>query len=711
MGETLFTSSLGQKGNIKELLVFAPLNLAYTNLAIANVQAGEIYKSSSNVMYSPQGTSRFRNYANTLAGITLDTNIYYLGAGPPAYSNANAAGGWLGSSQPNYTGSYHNPLFWMYTNVESFLTNYGNLYYTTFQSRSIDSSGNTVTGSFPDYLRILRSNGITSPTSSFLLPPTNAPAYNYQLSASKTTITILEATTQSINNWTTLLQDSIRSGSGNTVFETSGQGYKGQFNTSSGTYTFIRQNLPFNPVKAIPVEVSLSFGGNSYTNRPGGGGSYPVSVRIISGSTVLRSTSFTLPDIPSVGDFYPFYTTLNIYSGSDGSSANLNTVGGITMSVINSDPDYPIILEPINLNIKQPLTGKQIFGSIPITVYEPLHTYPPNDVSPRGADSGSYFVVTPYLNFNNFNLTIPNIAGEAPYNDTKVLFAGGKTGNNSGITQYDFRFAVYYFKTAYALWRDAWRCTMNNNAGSTAITSIGSQLEWINATSCPSWAASQSVPRLYFSSTAVRNGGWLYASRSANDNINNGGFISYGTSSTDAAVRNRSYVGITAEILGGSEILYQLKGKFGSTTATGENQINSASTYFPNLTLAAGGAIVVKASNIACSFSAYANRVIPSSYPGMPNAQYIYYMPGIGSSSAGFDIPDADPTIATVGLPVTVVNNCDVVPLSNWNWSNQPDALCWPTSTTWPYTDDSGFTIANYYTASDALYGYDGYIF
>jgi len=735
MGELLNTSSLGQKGNIKELLAFAPLNLAYANNTIAFVQAGEAYKSSSNVMYSPQGgTNRTNNYANTQIYDGTNTDVYYLGAGPPAYSTVDAAGGWLGSSQPNYTGSYHNPLFWMYTNDSTFGARREYLYYMTFQSRSIDNSGNAITGSFPDYQRILRDSGI-NPTSSFLLPPTNAPAYNYQLSASSDAQTATSnGRPVTIKNWT-VIKDSLRSGSSDTDITQN----KGNFISQSGFYFFVRNNLPgydMTNITALPLEYTYSV----EVQRPTATSTTTYSFRITSASLSSSSPppnqtspftssiifiSRSIGQVTQVSSLWTSFTisgTLDIsrtasigpnniqtrFELTNTSSFAADSNQGIVFQVFasNSTPEENGAIRSSSLVLRQPLTGKQIFSSIPISIYENIHPQPPNDVEPRGVDSGSYFVVTPYLNFNNFNITAPNSDG--PYNDTTVL---GKTG--PVITQYDFRFAVYYFKTAYALWRDAWRCTMNNRVGSTAITTLSSQLEWINATSCPSWAASQSVPSLTVSGKVIRNGGWLYASRSANDDINNGGFISYGTSSTDAAVRNRSYVGITAEILGGSEILYQLKGKFGSTSATGENQINSASNYFPSLSLAAGGAIVVKASNIAYSSSNYTNRVIPSSYAGLPTSKYIYYMPGIGSSSATFDIPTADPTIATVGLPVTVVNNCDVVPLSNWNWSSSfsPDVLCWPTNTSWPYTDDSGFTIGGYYAASDALYGYDGYTF
>jgi hypothetical protein len=81
--------------------------------------------------------------------------------------------------------------------------------------------------------------------------------------------------------------------------------------------------------------------------------------------------------------------------------------------------------------------------------------------------------------------------------------------------------------------------------------------------------------------------------------------------------------------------------------------------------------------------------------------------------SAGYNILNpADGTISAVGLPFTMVNDCDVVPLSLWYYDhNNPSSLFWPTniniqSTIWPRTE-----VGNYYAASDAEYGYDGYTF
>jgi hypothetical protein len=510
-----------------------------------------------------------------IANNPLDTRLYFLGTSS-----------WSSSITQSFSGSSHDRLFWMYDNVGSFPTNYGNLYYITYQSRSLTATTFT-TGAINTAFNI---GSFDADDQVKALPPINAPAYNYQLSASKTTISISGGTTQSINNWTTLLQDSIRSGSGNTIFGNTPQRYEGQFNTSSGTYTFIRQNLPFNPVKAIPVEVSLSFGDGSITNRPGGGGSYPVYVRIISGSTVLRSTFFTLPDVSSIGDNYSFFTTLNIYSGSNGSSANLNTIGGITMSVINSDPDYPITLSPINLNIKQPLTGRQIAALPPITYGTP-------NGDPTANDSGSYLVITPNLRGLDKLQPVP------------------LTGNKS---VFNYTFACYYFKSAYHLWRDAWRVQSADGS------SICPQSVWISASSNPSWGQ-------YL----------LYSSQSST-----GLFADYGTSSTDGRVRNRAYIGITAELLGGSNIVPHLKANFAGTTSA-----SFAGNKF-------GGMIVVKASNVG-KMNNY----------DLGQTNFVWAQPGDSSEN--------------LGLPSTEVNDSDVVPFSNYLVS-LPSDLNWRTNIPWP---------------------------
>jgi len=553
-------------GTVGTLLIFSPRN-----------EVNIYYISSSAQATQSTGTA-------PIPANPLDTRLFYLGSG---FGNAEA-GGWYGSETSSYSGSKHNIMFWMYGNASTFNSNYGNLYYNTFQTRSTIVAGNLTFTSGIVPFNISQQAG-----NEFIVPPINAPAYNYQLSASKTTISILEATTQSINNWTTLLQDSLRSGSGNTIFGNTPQGYGGQFNTSNGTYTFIRQNLPFNPVEAIPVEISLSFGDGSFTNRPDSQTppQYPVIVRIISGSTVLRSTSFTLPETPNINDNYQFYTTLNIYSGSNGSSANLNTAGGITMSIINPDPQYPVTLSPINLNIKQPLTGRQIAAHPPIT-------YGTANGDPTINDSGSYIVIT------------PNLRG------LDVLQPGPLTGNE---TQLNYTFACYYFKSAYHLWRDAWQ-VQSADGGPICPQSV-----WISASSNPSWGQ-------YL----------LYSSQSSAP-----AFAGYGTSSIDGRVRNRAYIGITAELLGGSNIVPHLKANFAGTTSA-----SFAGNKF-------GGMIVVKASNVG-KLNNY----------DLGQTNFVWAQPGDSAEN--------------LGLPSTEVNDSDVVPFSDFLTPYLPSDLTWKSNISWP---------------------------
>ena len=171
MPESVITSS--GPGNIRfqtpsAILAFAPLKTALVGAnSIVTTNAENIYKSSSSAI---SGSTVFPAGGYTLLNWT-DTRLYYLGAN--LLTNAGAAYGWGSSASSSYSGSFHNPLFWMYTSASTFSLNHTNLYYTTFQSRSTNQ-GFVETGSLPSYLAQLRANGI-DPTSSvypsFTLPP------------------------------------------------------------------------------------------------------------------------------------------------------------------------------------------------------------------------------------------------------------------------------------------------------------------------------------------------------------------------------------------------------------------------------------------------------------------------------------------------------------------------------------------------------------
>jgi hypothetical protein len=267
--------------------------------------------------------------------------------------------------------------------------------------------------------------------------------------------------------------------------------------------------------------------------------------------------------------------------------------------------------------------------------------------TPTANDTGSYYVITPNLR-------------------------GVDNVSVGGLPQSNFLGAIYYFKTAYHLWRDAWKVQAADG------NPICPQNIWVSASSNPSWAAYDAGPAVSAGTVTIRNGGYLYASRSVAL-----AFIDYGTSSIDAAVRNRSYVGITAELLGGSELIKHLKANFAGTTSA-----SFAGNKF-------GGMIVVKASNVGTDSATSAVRYFPGD-PGINPSTFIWYKPGSGNS--------AKTTTYNPGLPITEVNNGDVVPLSNFGYdfntttfSPKKSNMDWPSNIDWPP--------ANPYSA-DSTYGY-----
>jgi len=624
-------------GATGSLLFFSPLS--ETNI---------YYMSSSAIAtQSNTGTTPIPNNP-------LNTKLFYLGSG---ITNTSAeAGGWYASETSSFSGSRHNMLFWMYGNSNTFPTDYSNLYYTVFQTRSL--SANTF-GAGIYFTNINQQKGPNSSTASVaaaLIPPINAPSYNYQLIVSKSTLTTeTNGGTNLVTNWTSLTQDSLRSGSGNTIFGSTAQGYGGQFNTSSGLYTFIRANLPTSsttPVRAIPVEFTISA---QFAQNPDEGITY--FLRLVSGSNNTIIASF--PSL-TAGQGIGFVTlssslSLNIYSGSSTSAANLgNTSGGSTNGIylqITSSNGIGAY-RSASLRIQQPLTGRQVAFEVPlINIFNPTNL-------PTANDTGSYYVITPNLR------AVDNIQTET--------FPG------ENVTRMNFNGAIYYFKTAYHLWRDAWKVQAADGGP------ICSEATWISASTNPSWAAYAIGAPDNIGPVFIRNGSYLYASRSLVPSP--GTFIQYGIYSTDAAVRNRSYVGITAELLGGSELIKHLKG----------NAAGTISASFPGNKF--GGMIVVKASRVSTDSSTAADRYYPgttSVSPPYPST-FIWYKPGNGDSS--------QTTIYNPGLPITEVNDGDVIPLSNFGYDYSPGTytpknsnMDWPSTIPWPPADPN---------VSNSFYGY-----
>ena len=118
MPESVITSS--GPGNIRfqtpsAILAFAPLKTALVGAnSIVTTNAENIYKSSSSAI---SGSTVFPAGGYTLLNWT-DTRLYYLGAN--LLINNGVAYGWGSSTSSSYSGSFHNPLFWMYTSASTF---------------------------------------------------------------------------------------------------------------------------------------------------------------------------------------------------------------------------------------------------------------------------------------------------------------------------------------------------------------------------------------------------------------------------------------------------------------------------------------------------------------------------------------------------------------------------------------------------------------
>ncbi len=565
----------------------------------------------------------------------LNTRLFYLGSG---ITNAsNEAGGWYASETSSFSGSFHDRLFWMYGNSSTFQTEYSNLYYNTFQTRSLTATTFT--------------SGAIYPLTSKAPPPIIAPSYGYFLNVATDGNAIFFLTDDSpffIQDGNSGISfdppsnDSLRSGS------SIAGGVLNQWNGNSGTYNFVRGNFPSNtmtPVRALPIEITCSFLG---ITNPGGGvtATEGWKVSLMSGSTVIASSS-VFP-----GTSFPVDKEINfrldIYSGSSANAtqflAKSATLGNTASIGPNSDnTKIKFRIEPfentgtgqynidfINIYINQPMSGRQVAFEVPlINIFNVTNT-------PTANDTGSYYVIT------------PNLRG---VDNVQV----------GGLPQSNFIGAIYYFKTAYHLWKDAWQVQSAEGGP------ICPQDVWISASSNPSWAAYDAGSPVNIGSVFTRNAGYLYASRSAAEV-----FIDYGTSSTDAAVRNRSYVGITAELLGGSELIKHLKG----------NAAGTISASFPGNKF--GGMIVVKASRVSTNSTNAADRYFPgvtSVSPPLPST-FIWYKPGASGVSLEYN---------NVGLPFTEVNDGDVVPFSNFGYDYSPGTyspqnsnMDWPSTISWP---------------------------
>ena len=274
-------------GTVGTLLFFSPRS------ALSNPGAdSDLYNLNKYYISSSATATQSSTGTVPIPNNPLNTRLFYLGSG---ITNAsNEAGGWYASETSSFSGSFHDRLFWMYGNSSTFQTEYSNLYYNTFQTRSLTATTFT--------------SGAIYPLTSKAPPPIIAPSYGYFLNVSTDGSTISFLTNdppffiQDGNSGISFdlpSNDSLRSGS--TIIG----GVLNQWTASSGTYNFVRGNFPSNtmtPVRALPIEITCSFQGIS----TGGGvtATEGWKVSLISGSTVIASSS-VFPGVVFPVDKFP----------------------------------------------------------------------------------------------------------------------------------------------------------------------------------------------------------------------------------------------------------------------------------------------------------------------------------------------------------------------------------------------------------------------
>lgn len=495
----------------------------------------------------------------------------------------------------NQTGSKHNQLFWAYygsgstgndpitwsTNAKNFLSGSKNLAYNIFTGRTAPN------GTFLGPLLIPVANGDTTSgkyTGSQLIPVING-GYEYSASAQLASSLIgpdsffklAGGGTKQTLKFSTPTLDTLRLDSTSTFGNTPNGQYAGQFNplTSSyfqstrgtadtGSYNFFRG--PVFPIAnyicgEIPINITMSLA----SCRSSGNPTQPNNLLVLNiykteegvAPSLLTSVSGS---VPLSGSSATVVMTASITprSGSLDSQVNLLTWQsayrqGIIFELQNNQtgPNLAISCSQITTIIEQPFgPGRQHYHHLYWDSASSPFDYPVTN------NTGAYYVITPYLSGSD-DILVPN----AP---PSWQIASNAYSNNFAVMNFTHR--VYYFKSALDLWRNAWQVQGIN--GQPFCT----QAEWVSASTNPTWASS---------------------------NLGSSGYVTAGlpwTASSNGAERMAAYVGITAELLGGS--LTSLKLKSTQTGATGSAAFNKG-----------GGMIVVRANNAAAVVSNDPNNI------------------------------------------------------------------------------------------------------
>ena len=488
----------------------------------------------------------------------------------------------------NQTGSRHNQLFWAYygsgstgndpvtwsTNAKNFLSGSKNLAYNIFTGRTAPD------GTFLGPFLVNQADGGTVPryTGSRLIPVING-GYEYSASAQLASSLITDGffrlaggNTKQTLRFNTPTLDTLRLDSTSTFGNTPNGQYAGQFNplTSSyfqitrgtagtGSYNFFRG--PVFPIAnyicgEMPVFITMSFTSCRSSGNPGPNTHLQLNIyKTEEGAapTLLTSSFGSVPDSGTPG-IVIISASITPRSGSLNSQVNLSTWQsayrqGIIFELQNTStgPALAISCSQITTTIEQPFgPGRQHYHHIYWdSASVPLSDYPATN------NTGAYYVITPYLSGSD-NILVPNAPASWQIPTDASSFA-----------VMNFTHRVYYFKSALDLWRNAWQ--VQGIDGLPFCT----QAEWISASTNPTWAAS-----LGGSGYVTSNTPW--------------------TAALNGPERMAAYVGITAELLGGS--LTSLKLKSTQTGPTGSAAFNRG-----------GGMIVVRANNAAATAGGGAN--------------------------------------------------------------------------------------------------------
>jgi hypothetical protein len=547
--------------------------------------SGKLNSSNEGVAGSPSTGWNSPTLGTVVYGSESNAGINFT---PYDYTvSGNKAGFIYGPTVPantlliNQTGSRHNQLFWAYygsgstgndpatwsTNAKNFLSGSKNLAYNIFTGRTAPD------GIFLGPFLVNQADGSSVPryTGSRLIPVING-GYEYSASAQLASGLITDGffrlagdNTKQTLRFSTPSLDTLRLDSTSTFGNTPNGQYAGQFNplTSSyfqttrgtagtGSYNFFRG--PVFPIAnyicgEMPVFITMSFTSCRSSGNPGSNTHLQLNIyKTEEGAapTLLTSSFGSVPNSGTPGTVI-ISASITPRSGSLNSQVGLSTWQsayrqGIIFELQNTStgPPFAISCSQITTSIEQPFgPGRQHYHHIYWDSGSSPFDYPVTN------NTGAYYVITPYLSGSD-NILVPGAPASWQI-----------PADASSFAVMNFTHRVYYFKSALDLWRNAWQ--VQGIDGLPFCT----QAEWISASTNPTWAASAS------------------------------GYITTGipwTASSNGSERMAAYVGITAELLGGSLTSLKLK----ST----QNGLTGSAAFSKG-----GGMIVVRANNAAATIN------------------------------------------------------------------------------------------------------------